>query len=101
MVGISQGSQPLVSYHYGKEDHTGCQKLLRYALTTVCIFAPALFLLVFFFAPQIGRPQCLQTPPFFSALFVNPFRLQYDFTVFTGSTNASAIFAYPCPSARI
>lgn len=55
MVGISQGSQPLVSYHYGKEDHTGCQKLLRYALTTVCIFAPALFLLVFFFAPQIVR----------------------------------------------
>ena len=53
--GISQGSQPLVSYHYGKEDHTGCQKLLRYALTTVCIFAPALFLLVFFFAPQIVR----------------------------------------------
>ena len=55
MVGISQGSQPLASYHYGKEDHTGCQKLLRYALTTVCIFAPALFLLVFFFAPQIVR----------------------------------------------
>ena len=54
-LGISQGSQPLVSYHYGKEDHTGCQKLLRYALTTVCIFAPALFLLVFFFAPQIVR----------------------------------------------
>ena len=53
--GIAQGSQPLVSYHYGKEDHTGCQKLLRYALTTVCIFAPALFLLVFFFAPQIVR----------------------------------------------
>jgi len=42
-----KGSQPLVSYHYGKEDHTGCQKLLRYALTTVCIFAPALFLLAF------------------------------------------------------
>ena len=55
LQGISQGSQPLVSYHYGKEDHTGCQKLLRYALTTVCIFAPALFLLVFFFAPQIVR----------------------------------------------
>ena len=55
MVGISQGSQPLVSYHYGKGDHAGCRKLLRYALTTVCIFAPALFLLVFFFAPQIVR----------------------------------------------
>ena len=28
MMGISQGSQPLVSFHYGKEDAAGCRKLL-------------------------------------------------------------------------
>ena len=55
MVGISQGSQPLVSFQYGRGDRAACRKLLHYALTTVCIFAPALFLLVFFFAPQIVR----------------------------------------------
>ena len=44
MVGISQGSQPLVSFHYGKGEHDQCQKLLRYGLTTVCIIAPLLFL---------------------------------------------------------
>ena len=53
MVGISQGSQPLVSYHYGREDHAGCRKLLRYALTTVCVAAPLLFLGLYVFAPQI------------------------------------------------
>lgn len=53
MVGISQGSQPLVSFHYGKGEHAQCQKLLRYGLTTVCIIAPLLFLCVCFFAPQI------------------------------------------------
>lgn len=53
MVGISQGSQPLVSFHYGKGEHDQCQKLLRYGLTTVCIIAPLLFLCIYFFAPQI------------------------------------------------
>ena len=53
MVGISQGSQPLVSFHYGKGEHDQCQKLLRYGLTAVCIIAPLLFLCVYFFAPQI------------------------------------------------
>ena len=53
MVGISQGSQPLVSFHYGKGEHDQCQKLLRYGLTTVCIIAPLLLLCVYFFAPQI------------------------------------------------
>ena len=33
MLGISQGSQPLVSYHYGKGDAAGYKKLLRYGFT--------------------------------------------------------------------
>lgn len=55
MVGVSQGTQPLVSYQYGKEDYPSCRKLLRYALTTVCVLAPVLFVLIFLFAPQIVR----------------------------------------------
>ena len=53
MVGISQGSQPLVSYHYGKGEHKQCETLLRYGLTTVGILAPVLFIGLFLFAPQI------------------------------------------------
>ena len=55
MVGISQGAQPLVSFQYGREDHAACRKLLRYGLTTVSVLAPILFVLIFFFAPQIVR----------------------------------------------
>ena len=53
MVGISQGSQPLVSFQYGRGDHAACKKLLRYALTTVSIAAPILFVGLYLFAPQI------------------------------------------------
>ena len=55
MVGISQGSQPLVSFQYGRGDCAACRKLLRYALTTVCIAAPVLFLGLYVFAPQLVR----------------------------------------------
>ncbi len=55
MVGISQGAQPLVSYHYGKGEHGSCRLLLRYALTTVCILAPVLFAGSYLFAPQLVR----------------------------------------------
>lgn len=55
MVGISQGSQPLVSFHYGKGELRSCSTLLRYALGSVCLLAPLLFLVLYFFAPQIVR----------------------------------------------
>ena len=55
MVGVSQGMQPLVSYHYGKDERAACRTLLRYAVTTVCILAPILFIGVYVFAPQLVR----------------------------------------------
>ena len=53
MMGVSQGSQPLISYHYGKDDRTGCRKLLGYGLKTVAILTPVLFVLLYLFAPQV------------------------------------------------
>ena len=55
MIGIPQGAQPLVSFHYGKGDWSGCKTLLRYALTTVSILAPVIFLGLYLFAPQVMR----------------------------------------------
>ena len=54
MLGISQGSQPLVSYHYGKEDAAGYRKLLRYGATAVAIMTAVIFAGVMLFAPQIA-----------------------------------------------
>ena len=54
MLGISQGSQPLVSYLYGKEDAAGYRKLLRYGATAVDIMTAVIFAGVMIFAPQIA-----------------------------------------------
>ena len=37
-TGISQGSQPLISYFHGKNDRASCSKLLRYCLITSLVF---------------------------------------------------------------
>lgn len=53
MVGISQGSQPLISYHYGKGESRQSLTFLRYGLTAVCVIAPLTFVGLYLFAPQI------------------------------------------------
>ena len=55
MLGVSQGSQPLVSYHYGKDDRQGCRTLLRYGLTAVGIMTALIFAAVELLAPQLAR----------------------------------------------
>ena len=55
MLGISQGSQPLVSYHYGKGDAAGYKKLLRYGFTAVGIMTAVIFAGVMIFAGAAGQ----------------------------------------------
>ena len=55
MLGISQGSQPLVSFHYGKEDKAGYRKLLRYGFTAVAIMTAVIFAGVMLLAPQVAH----------------------------------------------
>ena len=74
MVGVSQGAQPLVSYHYGKGEAAACRTLLRYALTTVCILAPALFVGFYVFAPQIVRTYLSHASDALIAYSVSAFR---------------------------
>ena len=55
MVGVSQGTQPLVSYHRGKGDEGKCRTLLRYGLTTTAAMAVGIFVLLFALAkPLVG-----------------------------------------------
>lgn len=53
MMGISQGSQPLVSYRYGKNDMGSCKKLLGYGLKTALLFGVVCFVGLYVFAPQV------------------------------------------------
>lgn len=41
MAGISQGSQPLISYYYGKNEEKKCRKLLKYGLGASLVLAIA------------------------------------------------------------
>ena len=74
MIGVSQGSQPLVSYHYGKNEHTQCQTLLRYGLTTVCIAAPIIVIGLQIFAPQIVKVYLSQASAELIEYSINAFR---------------------------
>lgn len=53
MMGITQGSQPLVSYRYGKNDMASCKKLLGYGLKTAVLFGGVCFVGLYLFAPQV------------------------------------------------
>ena len=53
MLGISQGSQPLVSYYYGEGSREKCKTLLKYGLRTVIATAAIVFAVLYVFAEQI------------------------------------------------
>lgn len=53
MLGVGQGSQPLISYHYGKGDRKGSRTLLRYGLITITGMTAICFAGLYVFAPQL------------------------------------------------
>lgn len=55
MVGTSQGTQPLISYYYGKQDQTAISTFHKYARILVSIAGIALFLITQIFAPAITQ----------------------------------------------
>ncbi len=52
MVGVAQGSQPLISYYYGKGENEKCRRILRYELCTVA-GASAVALLACYFGAEM------------------------------------------------
>ena len=79
MMGISQGSQPLVSYRYGKCDNTSCKKLLGFGLKTALLFGAVCLGGLYLFAPQIVEAYLSEASPALVADSVVAFR-QYSFS---------------------
>lgn len=52
-MGISQGSQPLISFQNGRGDGESIGKLLRYGLRTMCGVAAVCFTALFLAAPTL------------------------------------------------
>jgi len=79
MMGISQGSQPLVSYRYGKCDGASCKKLLGLGLKTALLFGVVCLAGLYLFAPQIVGAYLSEASPALVADSVVAFR-QYSFS---------------------
>ena len=60
MTGISQGVQPLLSYHHGKGDREACSYLLKVALKTAVVCSVVWFIIAEVFTGE------------FVSLFINP-----------------------------
>lgn len=52
-MGVSQGSQPLISFQNGRGDGAAIGKLLRYGLHTMCGIAAVCFTVLFLAAPKL------------------------------------------------
>ena len=52
-MGVSQGSQPLISFQNGRGDGTAIGNLLRYGLRTMCGIAVVCFTVLFLAAPKL------------------------------------------------
>lgn len=68
-IGYSIGSAPIISYHYGAQNHDELKNLFRKSLTLICIWAFALFVLAQFLAAPVSK------------LFVGYDRSLYEMTV--------------------
>lgn len=55
MMGISQGSQPLVSFNYGKGDEKNCKKLLKYEFGAIGLMTCVIVAAVMLLAPQLVK----------------------------------------------
>ena len=55
MMGVSQGSQPLISFYYGEGRHDKCRKLLRYGLRTIMVMSAAVLISLNVFTEPIVR----------------------------------------------
>ena len=54
-MGISQGAQPLISFHYGRKDEDSCRKLLQYGLISAAAVSIGCFVVLWIFAPQLTQ----------------------------------------------
>lgn len=73
-MGISQGSQPLISFQNGREDGAAIGKLLGYGLRTMCGVAAVCFTALFLAAPALIGMFLLEAEPQMLAFSTDAFR---------------------------
>lgn len=86
MMGISQGSQPLASYYFGKREIDNCRRLLRYGLSAAAVLSLALFVSLYAAAPQVVKVFFRESNMELASYSVHAFR-QYSMSYLLVGTN--------------
>lgn len=73
LLGVSQGTQPLISFQYGKGEKKNYNTLLRYDLITASCIAVVSFGLFYLFAPQLVQAFLGSENPALNAYSVSVF----------------------------
>lgn len=73
-MGVSQGSQPLISFQNGRGDGAAIGKLLRYGLRTMCGIAAVCFAVLFLAAPKLVGAYLPEAKPEMLSFATDAFR---------------------------
>lgn len=73
-MGVSQGSQPLISFQNGRGDGTAIGNLLRYGLRTMCGIAAVCFTVLFLAAPKLVSAYLPEVKPEMLTFATDAFR---------------------------
>ncbi len=74
MLGISQGTQPLISYQYGRKNPQGYRTLLRYGRIAVAVIAVFCCIGLFAFSPQLVQTFLGTAHPILNAASIGALR---------------------------
>ena len=73
-MGVSQGSQPLISFQNGRGDGAAIRKLLHYGLRTICGIAAVCFAVLFIAAPKLVSAYLPEAKPEMLTFATDAFR---------------------------
>lgn len=91
-TGISQGTQPIISGCYGKQEKQNVRTVYRYAIVSAVLFALATYILLFVFAEPISELFNRDQNPMLTELAVTGLRIYFAGFLFTGINVVSAAF---------
>lgn len=101
-TGIAQGIQPVISSQYGSGNKKAAASILRYALTTMAVISAGVYLLIFFFAPEIARIFNSENSAALQSIAVGGLKVYFIGSIFAGFNIIASMFftstEYPFPA---
>lgn len=104
-TGIAQGTQPIMSANYGRENHSNVKEILRYALITMLILSVVIYAGIFWGAEQITGIFNSEQNAVLQSIAVEGLRLYFIACPFAGFNIIISMYYastdYPLPASII